>query len=198
MTNIWKPTTIALIIQKMINFPTAGQLTRKNWLNNNTSILSGMPFTHLLMLYTIYMLKVAILSNPRTDSARNSSRRSSRIWSLNFSKLISQVSNWYTVWKNEKFSLTKEKFRQINSLVIYLVKPLLSRNFCQKYVRENFRNFHTVIWKHEKFSITLFWQKKLKGGWGIRLFTRNIFSNFSELRDFSHTTVWKLRKFSLT
>ena len=99
LTNIWKPTTIALIIQKMIDFPTAGQLTRKNWLNNNTSILSEMPFTHLLMLYTIYMLKVAILSNPRTDFARNSSKRSSRIWSLNFSKLISQVSNWY--W--EKF-----------------------------------------------------------------------------------------------
>ena len=40
--------------------------------------------------------------------------------------------------------LTKEIFRQINSLVIYLVKPLLSRNFCQKCVRENSRNFHTV------------------------------------------------------
>ena len=35
-------------------------------------------------------------------------------------------------------------FRQINSLVTYFVKPLLSRNFCQKCVRENFRNFHTV------------------------------------------------------
>ena len=33
---------------------------------------------------------------------------------------------------------------QINSLVTYLVKPLLSRNFCQKCLRENFRNFHTV------------------------------------------------------
>ena len=37
-----------------------------------------------------------------------------------------------TVWKNEKFTLTKQIFRQINSFVTYLVKPLLSRNFYQK------------------------------------------------------------------
>ena len=36
--------------------------------------------------------------------------------------------------------------RQINSLVIYLVNALLSRNFCQKTVRVNFRNFHSVKW----------------------------------------------------
>ena len=35
----------------------------------------------------------------------------------------------------KKFSLTEKKFRQINSLVISLVKPLLPRNFCEK-VRE--------------------------------------------------------------
>ena len=39
----------------------------------------------------------------------------------------------------------KKIFRQINSLVLSLVKSTsLSRNFCQKSVRENFRNFHTV------------------------------------------------------
>ena len=48
------------------------------------------------------------------------------------------------MWKNEKFFLTKKIFRQINSLVTYLVKLLLSRNFYQNCVRENFRNFHTV------------------------------------------------------
>ena len=32
----------------------------------------------------------------------------------------------FTVWKNEKFGLTEKIFRQINSLVICLVKPLLS------------------------------------------------------------------------
>ena len=55
-----------------------------------------------------------------------------------------------TVWKNAKFTLTEKIFRQINSLVISLVKSLFSRNFCQKSVRENFRNFHTVrfIFQH--------------------------------------------------
>ena len=33
-------------------------------------------------------------------------------------------------------SLSPNFFRQINSLLTYLVKPLLSRNFCQKCVRE--------------------------------------------------------------
>ena len=50
-----------------------------------------------------------------------------------------------TVWKNKKFSRTKKIFRQINSLVTYLVNQLLSRNFCQKWARENFRNFHNVV-----------------------------------------------------
>ena len=53
-------------------------------------------------------------------------------------------SKCLTVWKNEKFGLTEKIFRQINSLVICLVKPLLSRNFCQKIVRLKFYNFHTV------------------------------------------------------
>ena len=34
-------------------------------------------------------------------------------------------------------------FRQINSLLTPLVKPLISRNFCKK-LREKFRNFHTA------------------------------------------------------
>ena len=49
------------------------------------------------------------------------------------------------MWKNEKFGLTEKIFRQINSLVICLVKPLLSRNFCRKSVRLKFHNFHTVV-----------------------------------------------------
>ena len=71
---------------------------------------------------------------------------------------ISEINECYfyrtTVWKNDKFSLTKEKFRQINSLVIYLVKPLLSRDFRQKCVRVNFRNFHSVVWRNDEFSVT--------------------------------------------
>jgi len=63
---------------------------------------------------------------------------------LQFPKYSCCHSLCVTVWKNEKFTLIKKNFRQINSLVISLVKPLLSRNFCQKCVRVNFRNFHTV------------------------------------------------------
>ena len=50
----------------------------------------------------------------------------------------------YTMWKNEKFYVSHiKKFREFNSLV----RLLLSRNFCQKSVRESFRNFHTVIYQ---------------------------------------------------
>ena len=38
----------------------------------------------------------------------------------------------HRVWKDEKFN--EKKFRQINYLLISLVIPLLSRNFCQKCV----------------------------------------------------------------
>ena len=36
-----------------------------------------------------------------------------------------------TVWKNAKFTLIEKIFRQINSLVISLVKTLISRKICQ-------------------------------------------------------------------
>ena len=50
----------------------------------------------------------------------------------------------HTVWKNEKFTLIPNIIREIN-VSTSLVKTLLSRNFCQKSVRVNFRNFHTVV-----------------------------------------------------
>ena len=50
-----------------------------------------------------------------------------------------------TVWKKVKFALTQKIFREINSLVISSVKPLVSRNFCQKSVRVNLRNIQTVL-----------------------------------------------------
>ena len=51
----------------------------------------------------------------------------------------------HTLWKNEKFSLTENFFRQINHLVIIsLVKPLLFA----KNVWENFCNFHNVNYGH--------------------------------------------------
>ena len=66
-------------------------------------------------------------------------------------------------------SLTEEIFRETNSLVTCLVKPpLLWRNFCQKSVTENSRNFPTVVCK--TFSRNISW---------IHLFSKNvIFTNF--------------------
>ena len=52
-------------------------------------------------------------------------------------------STVHTVEKREILS-HQNFFRQINSLVTYLVKPFLSRIFCQKCMRENSRNFHRV------------------------------------------------------
>ena len=54
----------------------------------------------------------------------------------------------HTVWKNEKFSLT-EKFssNQLFSNFFSLVKPILSRNFCQKSVRVNFHYVDTLLSK---------------------------------------------------
>ena len=69
----------------------------------------------------------------------------------------------YTVWKNEKFGLTEKIFRQINSLVICLVKTLLSRNFCQKSVRLNFYDFHTVVHVHTQEFSTLCFRRRACG-----------------------------------
>ena len=50
---------------------------------------------------------------------------------FDFTKKLEWQENYYcTVWKNEKFTVTEKKFRQINSLVTSLVEKLFSRNFC--------------------------------------------------------------------
>ena len=70
-------------------------------------------------------------------------------------------SFFHTVCSGKNESLTqKKKIRQINSLVITLVKTLLSRNFCQKCVRLNRSNFH-IVSAHsvEKWKILSHWKK---------------------------------------
>ena len=87
------------------------------------------------------------------------------------------------MWKNEKFSLTEKIFRQINSLVTYLVKPLFSRNFWQKCVRENSRNFHTV---HGDSSI---FQQKFRETNAIANKSCNLISrNFA--KKVGHKAIW--------
>ena len=60
-----------------------------------------------------------------------------------FRKIRSESST--VVWKNEKFSLAENFFREINSYVTSLVELLLSRNFWQKSVKEDYRNFYTMF-----------------------------------------------------
>ena len=55
-----------------------------------------------------------------------------------------QIGNYYTVWKNDKFTLTIKIFREINA-TLSSVKTLLSRNFWQISVRVNFHNFHIIL-----------------------------------------------------
>ena len=67
-----------------------------------------------------------------------------------------------TVLKMKKITLNGKKIRKINDLLISLVKPSLSRNFCQKRVRANFRNFHTVYcgvcWFYRNFHRFFSWK----------------------------------------
>jgi len=72
-----------------------------------------------------------------------------------------QLFTRWKVWKNKKLSLTKINFVK-STLLSYLVKPLLSRNFCQKCVRENSRNFYTTLWILRNFCITIFWKISVK------------------------------------
>ena len=53
-------------------------------------------------------------------------------------------SLYIVLWKKRELHSHRKKFRQIY-LVFSLVKLLLSRNFCEKSVRENFCNFHIVM-----------------------------------------------------
>ena len=65
----------------------------------------------------------------------------------------------YGYCNNKNLLSPKKKiFREINCLVISLVKPLLSRNFRQKSVTVNFRNFHTVCRKSESIMMMVFFK----------------------------------------
>ena len=51
--------------------------------------------------------------------------------------------------KNQEIHSLQKIFREINSsissVVPTVVKPMVSRNFCQKSVSVNFHNIHTVL-----------------------------------------------------
>ena len=66
------------------------------------------------------------------------------VW-RNFSTVkIAEIYFYITVWKNEKFSLIEKKIRQINYLVISVVKRTIAFTKFLRKKRENFCNFHTM------------------------------------------------------
>jgi len=103
------------------------------------------------------------------------------------------------VWKNAKFS-HRIFFRENSSLVISIVKTLVSRYFCQKCVRVNFRNFHTVELKLRKSSLSLFWQKFHESNVPLKKLLKSWFDELLLVRDFSTTgfyikITWILQSF---
>ena len=83
------------------------------------------------------------------------------------------------MWKNEQFAVTQEKLRQINSLVFSLVKTSISRNFCQRSVTVDFRNFHTMKNVHLFFSWN--WSSS---SWIIATFSENHKNHEENVEDF--------------
>ena len=80
-------------------------------------------------------------------------------------------------WRKKKLRLllcnsqcTEKLFRQINYLVILLVKTSFSRNFCLKTVRVNFCNFHSVSLKLRNF---VKWNNALNERWMFFLIRKN-------------------------
>ena len=69
-----------------------------------------------------------------------------------------------------RFTLTKFFSRQINSLVKYLGNALFSRNFCQKSVIVNFRNFHNVALHNVEITEILSHTFLTKISWNQRFY----------------------------
>ena len=74
----------------------------------------------------------------------------------------------YTVWKNEKYTLTFKIFREtkIQSNIVLQLHALISRNFCKVMVRVNFCNFNTVLYLTKSSS---------SSSWGSRSAWGSIF-----------------------
>ena len=95
---------------------------------------------------------------------------------------------FHTVWCDDRQSVEKREihchansFRQINFLVKFFSKKILSRNFCKKMVAVKFHNFHTVLYNvrldSEKKSCEINFQNE--DMWLQILFPRNIFQDRS-------------------
>ena len=98
-----------------------------------------------------------------------------------------EITSHCTVWKNEK-TLTQNFFRQINYLVILLVKSLFSRNFCQKRVRVNFCNFHTVLYEFKNIS----WNQMLSNFLSYNVTFAKLLSKSVRVNFCNFHTVWSV------
>ena len=111
-----------------------------------------------------------------------------------------------------KNAYLKKLFREINSLFLVitsLVKPMLSRNFCQKSARDNFRNFHTAVWWFHSHAfltkipwkqrlidcmhLKLIWRKMPVQDVGVNLAMRKIRNSFTPHVFLTRKIPWKQR-----
>ena len=173
----------------------------------------GGPFFQIrnyFMFHLLYRLSTSVtLESEHTGALLVTCRKNRNIFMCLLNILMQMPS--CTVWKNEKFSLTEKKFRQINYLVISLVKPLLSRNFFEK-VWERISAIST-LWRDLITHcgiydcITVFWKISVKTTSLVETFTVKLISrNNSQViqkfvnstlhcRSLMITVVWKNEKF---
>ena len=124
--------------------------------------------------------------------------------SRNFCERI--VRTQCTVWKNEKFSLTKKIFRQINSLSSdFFSKNITFTKFLEKMCETNSQQFsHCAVWKNEKFSLTEKQFRQITYLFSNFFRKTNAFTKFllkkseREILQFPHCAVWNDKKFTLT
>ena len=69
-----------------------------------------------------------------------------------FFNIASQCKSVCTIWKNEKFSLTEKKIRQINYLVIYL-KLLVSQIHNENLTKGRWKKPQKCITHKEKYFL---------------------------------------------
>ena len=105
----------------------------RSYKNAVFAILAALNFVDLVYYYRLQSSKSAKI-HTKSKFRYSKCAKMADFAVLASPKLISRKNV-----KNKDFSLTKKIFRKINSL-----RTLISRNFCQKSVRDNFRNFHTV------------------------------------------------------
>ena len=96
--------------------------------------------------------------------------------------------------KNENFTLTEKKFRQITYLVLFIVKTLLSRNFCQKCETKSQQFPNCGV---EKWEILSHWKKISSNQLFSNFFSKTIvFTKFlrkkceREFLQFPHCAMW--------